>query len=500
MKKILRDEKRFYWAIAVLSLLLLIPLLVIAGYNTMSADDYAVGKGLHLISTTPSLTDAFRYALQHVESFHTNWRGCFTINFLDCFNPAFFGERNAWLTPVLALLVMLSCSYFFVAQGMKLFWDAAKKDIFLVWAILQMILIQTMPSPAETIYWYCGVTSYTFAQGFFFLFFGVLFALDKETEGRKIIGKSVVLIILGFLTGGCQYTICLETLIWYAFYLFFFGKKIRIGKILAALSLVAGSAVNILAPGNQVRKNKSGGGMGAVSAIMESFAWAMRSVKEWVGPMLLIVMLLLVPVIWHILSKSRKKRPYRYPVAFVLLSFCVLASCYTASLYGLGDASAGRIQNQVQSFFYILLFMDLFYILGYIQYKGNEKQDGLCADICKAAEIFSRYRLYYMWMMLVCIGLVLIGTGDKNKFASVSATRSLVLGEADIYYSEYEERLSIYHDNSIACPVLEPYSVRPKVLYVSDLVSSEEDIDYWVNKSVAVYYGKEKVLLRNIMK
>lgn len=496
MRKILKDEKWFYRAIAVLSLLLLIPLLVIAAYNTMSADDYAVGKGLRLMSASPSLTDAFRYAIQHVKNFHTNWRGCFTINFLDCFNPAFFGEKNAWLTPVLALFVMLACSYFFVAQGMKLFWKAAKKDIFLVWAVLQIILLQTMPSPAETIYWYCGVTSYTFAQGFFFLFFGVLFALDMETEGRKRIGEAVVLIVLGFLAGGCQYTICLETLIWYAFYLMFSGRKIRPGKILAALSLVAGAAINILAPGNQVRKNKSGGGMGAVSAIIESFSWAMRSVKEWVGPMLIVVVLLLVPVIWHILSKSEKKGTYRHPAAVVLLSFCVFASCYTASLYGLGDASAGRIQNQVQSFFYILLFIDLFYILGYIQYKGSGKQNGLCADICKAAEIFSRYRLNYMWIMLFCLGLVLIGTGDKNKFASVSATRSLVLGEADQYYSEYEERLSIYHDSSISSPVLEPYSVRPKVLFNSDLVSDEEDIDYWVNKSVAEYYGKEKVMLR----
>ena len=117
MKKILKEEKYFTIALSLLIIGMLIPLFVISGYNIMSADDYAMGKGIHGLSENPTFMMVLRYAVDFTGAFYKSWQGCFSINFMDCFNPAFFGEHNAYLTPVIMLLVLMVSKYFFVHTG-----------------------------------------------------------------------------------------------------------------------------------------------------------------------------------------------------------------------------------------------------------------------------------------------------------------------------------------------------------------------------------------------
>ncbi len=500
MKKWLKNEKFFTFIIGLWGIVMILPLLVLSFFNVMSADDYAVGKGLRVIDKTPEIGDAFVYAWEHVKTFHFNWRGCYTINFLDCFNPGFFGEQYAFLTPIVMLVILLASTYCFIRAIMKHFLQADRRSIFVVWVIFCFLQLQTMPAMVETIFWYSGGTCYTVAQGVFFLFFAILFSgEDCENKSKKIV-YGIGVCVLAFLVGGCQYTIVLEALIWFVFYMlyqFIFEKKIPnlSVKVAGFLTLFTGAMLNLTAPGNLVRRRNSGNGMGALEAIIQSFMWAIRRITEWMSPMFFAVILLAILVIWNIQSRSEKKNRYPYPILMLLFSFCVVASCFTASLYGVGGASAGRIQNQVQGFFYLIVFFDIFYVVGFIQRKARESEVGLYADLIKVAEILSKYRLVFQWLVLALVCLIWIGTGDKNTFNSISATRSLLNGEAVQYYAENKSRLKLYQNSDLQMVEIEAFSVKPKLLYFDDLVGNEEDINYWINESIAAYYGKEKVLL-----
>ena len=101
--------------------------------------------------------------------------------------------------------------------------------------------------------------------------------------------------------------------------------------------------------------------------------------------------------------------------------------------------------------------------------------------------------------MLAMVLLVWVGTGDKNTFNSISALRSVVIGEAGQFYAENENRLQQYKDFSLSVVEVEPYSVQPHLLFLSDL-DEEDGGNYWVNESIATYYGKDKVLLNSAYK
>ena len=54
--------------------------------------------------------------------------------------------------------------------------------------------------------------------------------------------------------------------------------------------------------------------------------------------------------------------------------------------------------------------------------------------------------------------------------------------------------MKIYKDPAIEIAVITPYKVKPRLLYFND-IQPENSVDEWINRNVAIYYGKEKVIL-----
>ena len=96
-------------------------------------------------------------------------------------------------------------------------------------------------------------------------------------------------------------------------------------------------------------------------------------------------------------------------------------------------------------------------------------------------------------MTVICMLLVLavwIFTADKNTYTSVSALRSLVKGDAEIYYTEAMERHALYVNETMPDVVVESFSVKPALFDFEDLSEDEEN---WLNPAVAAYYHKNSV-------
>ena len=109
--------------------------------------------------------------------------------------------------------------------------------------------------------------------------------------------------------------------------------------------------------------------------------------------------------------------------------------------------------------------------------------------------VLGKYTAVLQGIFFVLVLLIFAGTSDKNTFSSVSALRSLANGEAKTYYGEAQERLTDYKNPDVTVVEAEPFSVKPHVLYFTDIVEEGEP-NYWINENIAAYYGKEKVILR----
>lgn len=474
----------------------LIPLLLTGRYNVMSADDYAMGKEFHRIfGDTPNIANTLGYAFTHMTETYRMWQGCFTVNFFDSLNPGFWGESLTWITPMVMLFSMLFSLYLFVKAMISYFFEGTKEEIGVVFGVISFLTIQTMPSPVEGIYWYSGAIAYTFLHYLMLVLFCVILRMEiGENKCRRIIWM-IIAALYAFLVGGTQYITVLECMLWYAVFLMLNYRKLKWWKIFPGITLLCGFLVSFFGPGNALRRQDARG-LNPVAAILQSFIEAVRYGKTWLSPIMVISIFFLLPFVWKIVRKQKCKYTYKYPLAVLVGSYCIFSAAFTPALYGVGNVDAGRIQNLIQSVFYILLLVDLFYLVGWAQHKMDSAKEGFYWDLCAVKNILKKYSWIYNWVMFVGILVVLIGTGDKNTFSSMSAFRSLILGEAQTYYSEAQERLEIYRDESNPMAMVEAFSVKPKVLYFTDIVP-EGDINYWINESVAEYYGKEKVVLKD---
>ena len=116
-------------------------------------------------------------------------------------------------------------------------------------------------------------------------------------------------------------------------------------------------------------------------------------------------------------------------------------------------------------------------------------------DLLTVITIGQKYDWLYRIVLLAGIVCVLVLTGDKNTYTSMSAVRSVVIGEARDYYEENMERQAIITGEEQDI-YLEPLSVKPYVLYFADYVT-KEDPNNWINRTAARYYDKNSIQLKD---
>lgn len=493
IKEIGTQHTRFECYILILLGMSLLPLIIIGKYNVMSADDYSMGKQVHHVwMQTGSILATLQCAVTNVIRFWHTWMGYFSGTFLGSLNPAFFSERLTWMTPVLMLGMTLFGTYWFVKAILIRYYKADKKEILLLWGLMVFLLIQTLPSPVEAVYWYGGACLYTFLHYAMLLLFAFLIMSEQLVKRINIFLSGIGIALYAFIIGGGQYGTVLQCLLWYIIYLFLSRKKLSWNKLLPFFTLLLGFGISFMAPGNAARQSAATG-MSPILAILHSFVEAFHYLRRGISPLLIVCLLGALPVIWQIV-KRRKEFTYPFPLLITVGSYCLFAAAFTPSLYGVGNVDAGRLQNQIQSIFYAMLWVNAFYWTGWMQDRVQKAGTEFWQDCSAVKNILKKYLWAYRWLTFAGILLVIVGTADKNTFFSMSALRSLLNGEAQAYYEQAQERLVLYQDESVSIVEIEPFRVKPRVLFFTDIVE-EGNANYWINENIAQYYDKEKVLL-----
>lgn len=484
MKKICSKFNSPYIQIAIVTLSLLIiaiiPLIIIGFYTHPCADDYTYGYYAHDIwSSTHSLTQTLKWALHQVKETYYSWQGTFSSVFLMSLSPAVWGEKYYFLTPVI-MLFMIIVPHFYLLKCVLVNTINVEKALWLiVSSIISFLLIETMFTPNEGLYWYNGAVHYVFMHGCMLMLFGSMLTIQSNKKLKSII-KLLTTCLFAIVCGGSNYATALLGILgvmtisvfnmvkhkkwWYIFPLVVYGISFY---------------YNISAPGNNIRQSNFVKGT-PLEAIIGSFIELYGYTKIWMTLQIVWFMLMMIPFFWRIAEQNVFS--YRMPFIVTILSVCSVACMFTPGMYAMGSPGAGRTINIVKMWFQLLLFLNEGYWIGFIRKRFSEKIPKFKLDV----------RLY-LFMVFIVIGLSFMINSQRKLFdySSYAAYVSLRAGEAEKYHQEYMKRLEqLNSDEKII--TLESFSVKPRLLYFDDIQTDPYD---WRNNTVARWYGKEQVYL-----
>jgi len=217
----------------------------------------------------------------------------------------------------------------------------------------------------------------------------------------------------------------------------------------------------------------------AVAAILGSFKTALYYAAFWCRLPVLGGMLILGLFFWAVLPECQFC--FRFPGLFLLWSYCLFSAMFCPTMYALGTAGPGRLQNIIFCSYLILLALNIFYWLGWLrQRRGGEAQ-------VVGPRLLPMLGALALFPLLLAMSAVF-----RGGISLASAYTALSHGQAATYYQEAQERLVILKDPSICVAELKPYSDPPYLLFFDDLY---DDPDAWQNRDMANFYEKDKVIL-----
>ncbi len=465
-------------------LLSLIPLLLIARYNSACADDYTYSGWVHCVwENTHSFAEVIKAAYIRAKFAYTEWQGSFSAVFLFALQPAAFGEKFYCLVPVIMLGGLIFSTLFFCRAFFGKMSGGGLKYIFIavVWLFAE---IQMIPSAVQGFYWFNGASYYTFFYSLSLILFGLMILFVQADFTIKKWIYFAFICILSAVTGGGNYVTALLTVL--IFLLCIIGLGIRGNKSALFLTipfilLLTAFFISITAPGNAVRQAQYIS-PGVVKTVLDSFSFAFASMTDKVNLMLLPWTVLLFPVLWNTAQDSGWK--FRYPLIVLIFTFCLYAAQFAPPVYAMGFVGDERIENIIFYSYMFLLIFNSFYILGWCGRKFACK---------KFDRIMNSDILPVLLLDLSFVFLAGYNAIPERNVTSVSAVNSLREGEAEKYYEEFGERLKILKDNSAQNVIFLPYDNKPYLLFFDDATDNKDD---WRNSSFAKYYGKNSIVVK----
>ncbi|MCR5671137.1 MAG: DUF6056 family protein [Butyrivibrio sp.] len=496
---------------AVLYVLSLIPMLVIGFYDWPSVDDFSMALQPHqTFVATGNFFITVGSAFKKMVYIYNNWVGYFFSDLLTCLCPSIFGEKWYFLTPVI-ILAMLSFGviYFFRALFVKV-WelDGDKVNIAAILTLFIMVhSLENGTTRAEAFYWYSGAINYTFMFGLLLVWIGMILrvAFDETYLKKAGIARLVLLGLWSFCLGGANYMTSLVAatmVILVAIILLMIRlKKFSLEKTFEgqskALSLLwipvglnlAGFAVSVVAPGNRIR----GTGIGNISpikAVLRSyytvFAACFTDMMRWE---VIFLLLIIAVVCWKMAGKMKQR--LSHPFIFALFAFSMVAVCIVPPLFAVGNFDSGRIRTIIWMQFVVMVVISIFYIMTGVRRAMEDIGYIEKADDAHFSMVSSRIMILFI-LVFACGSLLCIYV-NPHYYSATSAAYDVYSGDAATYLSEKKARMEIFEDDSVKDVVLDPHTVRPELLFQSDIY---EDSTLWENTIVATYYGKDSVAVR----
>lgn len=469
----------------------LIPIFLLGRYDYPSADDYGFSAYSHVAwMQSHSVLQVLKGAGETVIERWYGWQGTFSSIFVMALQPGIWGMYS--LVPWIMIGAMTLSTLFFFYVFFRKFIQVRPAIFISISMIYLIFALECMIDKIQGFFWYNGVAHYMIphcvALCLFTLFF--LMMIEEKRTFRRMVSAC----FLAVFTGGANYITALITLILFvsAIVLLLFMKKKQKCRLLVLpfLFFLAAFLLNALAPGNAVRQVEMTVRPGVIKSILLSFYYCVEyMVDTWFNWTYLLFVFAMLPFLWEAVKAFGKRFSYPVPLLVFIYSYCVLSAMFTPSLFAGGEAGGGRIFNIMFLDFMLFTILNIFYFMGWL-YRKLDFAEHSSVSCLEKADV-----KWYLFAVL-CFG-IFVGTMytkvNPDYFTSTSALYTLVTKEGRNYGIETAERDDILEqavESDTADIAIPRLTTHPYLLFWSDI---EEDAEGWTNKSMAKYYGLDRI-------
>ena len=482
-KRLIIRKKALLILAAVLLLLLIAPIIYCGRFAVMAADDYSYGAKIHqsAVSGASGLA-VLKAALYTVCETYATWQGTFSGIFLMGMSPAaLFGDGYYALTPLIMLLALIVGVYILSREVYCGLFGIGKSTSALISIYALILCTQLLPDARESFYWYNGAVYYTFMFGVSLAVYGCGVKYARIGGGLRL---AVLCLGAVFLGGGNYVTALTSSVLACGAVAFLALRRNRRWKLFLfpTLLLLCSFAASIAAPGNLVRQSATGiEHCGVMEAVLNSFKAGAVKCVQWFSLAVLGGLLAVSPLLWG--SARRSSHSFRFPLLVTGFSYCLLSAMFCPHLYALDSLGAGRLQNIIFFSYILLLIFNMFYWLGWVNKKYSRSAAGEQDSVPVAAKALS------LALAGVCCAAYILSGNSLTSVVALNLARS---EEAVIYLEATQERQALLNDSSLKDVLLKPYPTGPIFVYDDDI---SYDPDYWINRDMSSYYGKDSVAL-----
>lgn len=480
-----KHQTYFLWTVIFLIILSIIPLLMLSFYDHPSADDYSYAclTGTAWRSTRNLFAVIGAAAETAIKEWYS-WQGPFTSGFFMALQPALFGEQYYRITGFLfvGLIVICNLIFFHYILHKRLNCDLLPSIAFGMAA--SFLMLHYMPLASEGIYWFCGAVHYTL----FFAATEILLCLTislLKTQSRKsdVLMVSLASILGFFLSGGNQmaaFSALLLTLGICAFCIFLKKKSYAIKIIIIFAFQAAGFLLSAFSPGSQRRGASISSSLGIIGSITASIQCGLEKINQWMGLEIIICLAVLLPMFYDMSKKVKEQTgfQFKFPLLVFAASVGYLCALFCPSFYALGVEGPKRLLNGIYFIFIILLFLNTFYLCGWIQSKIHfDKKAGYSVG-------------WILFSLLLIVGGFLGNRKDTNGHLAYQSVSS---GEAGLYSQQADARYNYLLTCKGQDVVVDRYDAYPYLLYVEEVTG---DSNYFINQMVCSYFELNSIVLK----
>ncbi len=470
----------------------LVPMLFIAIYARPFVDDYGYSTRTHdAWQATHSVIALVGAIGEEVVDAYYTWQGSFSAIALFSLQPGIFSEKVYGLSTFILVAMFLLGTYLFITA---VFGEKSSVTT-IVFASLSIMLMQTLPHAIQGFYWWNGSSYYTLFYSLMLIQWGMLLK-------RK---EFIFPCILGFIIGGGNFVTGLLNLevnvlmaVWTALTIWVFKRnkdadrmkhfiKLVVVAVISAIAFI----INAAAPGNLVRAAESDA-RPALEAIGVSFMDAYNYLNEWFNLPVIMLVLFLLPVLWYY-AKDKKSTLSEIPMFILfIMAFCLFASTFTPTEFSMSEVGPRRIQNV--RYYVFVLFLVLIEMEAVIRIRGYFDEKGLSLDPQKLKKGFTAYMLVVIAGLMIFLGVNTVPKENRNNITSISATRTLLIGEAKRYAAARDEWTKILQseDEEVTLPAIKE---QPKPIYYAEFDITGNP-DNYRDQSMCKFYHKTRIYLQ----
>lgn len=453
-----------------------IPYIIAAFFGIPSADDFSFA-----LPRLKYMGNNVSYIIYNAKNLYMHWQGTYTANVFQGIPVyTYWGIIGLRFEMVLAVLFFLGSLFFFIRELIQEVFDVQDKKIWtlivyqvVVWAALAEVKTN------EIFYWHTGIAGYTIPISCMLLSLGLLMRRNY-----------VCGLLLGVITMGGPINIgVMYGLILVGYYIFVEGKNVKPRLVLGVLAIAF--AINVIAPGNYIRKTAISSELHLMKNAIHAFAQTNRSLIDclcngW---------FMLIFFVFFVLALNLNIEEYSSIKVGTILIYSVVALFLVDYPVALGYNGPYFPERTL----FVEKIMMMFSVASC---------SVACAIIFKKLNLDVKTIVYMFSFLLIVMFMPKLKIDNLVSLPWCRVAYHVANGD----FKEVSER-NLYYLETIEKSGMDEVYIERKMSTTDKSISTDseqwtclmevglsEDKDYWVNSAVAEYYGKKIVVLSKNIK